>query len=106
MHDAPLSHPARIVQGLALLGLAYRATLYWRVPVAPGDAHGLVDVIDLGLGVVLFLTCSIGGLLALSGLIYPRLLGATQGVRLMLACLASFGAYWLLHPHMPRLIGP
>ncbi len=32
---------------LSVTGLVYRATLYWKIPVAPGDPYGLADIIEL-----------------------------------------------------------
>ncbi len=40
--------------GLSVIGLAFRSTLYWLIPVVPGEPAGLGDVIELLIQFLLF----------------------------------------------------
>jgi len=69
---------------LGALGLLFRATLYWSLPVAPGDPYGIADVIELLNGYLLMgLSCALipVGLV----LIIKR---SVRSPRLGVACLA------------------
>ncbi|MGE0483586.1 MAG: hypothetical protein AB7Q81_05575 [Gammaproteobacteria bacterium] len=96
----------RSVVALALLALAFRATLYGSLPRAVGAIYGTGDVIDFALAVLLFALCTacaaLGVLLALQagnererGMSFrPAVVGMT-----------TFVVYYLLHPLVPDL-GP
>ncbi len=90
--------------GLAILGLLYRATLYWQIPVASGEPYGLGDVLDLGFMVLLFVVaagCAATGVwLSASGDAAARRLA----FRPVLIGILSFVIYYFVHPAVPRLL--
>lgn len=91
---------------LAVLGLVFRSTLYWSIPVSGNEAYGLADVLELLIAVILLGICLIGVLMSLALSSKPRLQPRIQSIQLLVICLVSFGSYWFIHPLMPRLLGP
>jgi len=89
---------------IALLGLTYRATLFWLLPAGRGDAPGLAPLLDFGLAMLLFVVCvlcaGIGVAISLQG---------SQGdkryaYQAFFIGVLSFLLYDLLHPYVPRLM--
>jgi len=93
----------RAVLALALLALAFRATLYASLPRAAGARYGSGDVIDYALGLVLFLLCGLCA--ALGVLLTTRVTPAEQGraYRPVLIGMTTFVVYYLVHPYVPTL---
>jgi hypothetical protein len=89
---------------LAVAGLLFRATLYWKLPVDSGQAYGTGDVLDLGIALLLFVTC---GLCASAG-VAISILGEKADKRFAYQAffigVLSFVAYDWLHPYVPRLV--
>ncbi|MEM7254010.1 MAG: hypothetical protein AAF493_21535 [Pseudomonadota bacterium] len=89
---------------LAVGALIYRATVYWKIPVAPGEPYGLGDLIDFGLGLLVFLiacicaACGVGISMTAPPDIKP------QAYRPLFIGMGSFLLYYFLHPHVPRLL--
>jgi hypothetical protein len=93
-----------VTVALAILALVFRATLYWLIPGAPGEAYRLGDVLDFGLMVLLFFTgavcAGLGVVLSMRG----NELEQRLAFRPVLIGICSFVIYYLVHPHVPRLL--
>jgi hypothetical protein len=110
VRDHTINRAARLLERtcvtLALVALAFRATLYWRMPAAPGASYGPGDVLDFALGLVLFALCcacaASGVALSLRG---AQRDGAAmaRAYRPVVIGMTSFVVYYFLHPHVPRL---
>jgi len=50
---------------IAVLGLIYRSTVYWIIPVVDGEPYGLGDILDFGFAVLLILIAGFTLLLSL-----------------------------------------
>lgn len=93
-----------LAMAMALGALLFRATLYWVIPVTDGEPYGLADVIDFGLGLVLFLVCTV---CAATGVLLSFRQDPEEhrlAFRPVLVGILSFLAYYFLHPHVPRLV--
>ncbi len=44
---------------LYVLGIIFRQTLYWKLPVAPGDAYGIADILEVIFFFLILLACGI-----------------------------------------------
>lgn len=91
------------VLALGFAALLYRATLYGLIERPPGAAWGRGDVIDFGLGVVLFL---LGGVCAGAGILlstHPDCSDRGVAYRPVLIGMTTFVVYYLLHPYIPVL---
>lgn len=89
---------------LAIGALLYRGTAYWLFAPAPGEPYGLGDIIDFALAMVLFVVC---GLCAAAGLASSMSGDGSEqhlAFRPAVIGITSFVAYYLLHPHVPRLL--
>ena len=90
---------------LAVLGLLYRATVYWKIPVSPGDPYGLGDVIELFWFVALLVLAGITLMFSAVIAFVPQLRNARLAFMLFLAAVLSPTAYYLIHPFVPRIVG-
>lgn len=91
--------------GFLSWALIYRATIYSRIPLAPGDPYGIADVLEFGFGLVLLgiaLACVLAGTLLL---VVPRWRFVPLALGLIAVGVASVPAYMLLHPIAARLGG-
>jgi hypothetical protein len=79
---------------IAALGVVYRRTLYWRIPVAKGDPYGLGDIIDGLFFLVMFIAASITVLAAIIAFVKAQT--RAGGVLLLCGVLAYIG-YRTLH---------
>lgn len=99
---------ASIVQvlavSLAILGVVYRATYYWKIPVAPGEPYGVGDVIDFFFAVLVLMAAGTCLALGFVLLVFPRLQGRRQAVRAILVGVGSVVGYYVLHGIVPRLL--
>ena len=89
---------------LGAAALLYRATYYWQLPPPAGARYGLGDILDFGLGLGLFLICS---LCATSGVMLKLSLAHEEqqpAYRAVLIGISVFVVYYLAHPHVPRLM--
>ena len=105
---ATVQRAARLLEvasvALAIAALLYRATVYWSFAPAPGEPYGLGDIIDFALALLLFLVC---GLCAAAGLASSMSGDGSEqhlAFRPAVIGITSFVAYYLLHPHVPRLL--
>lgn len=93
-----------VTLGLVVVGLVFRATIYWTMQPQSGAAFGSGDILDFAIALALFLTST---LCAMSG-VGISLLGtqADKGLayRVMLVGILSFLAYEFLHGRVPRLM--
>lgn len=89
---------------IGVLALAYRATFYWTLPAASGNAAATGEVVDFALALLLFLVCA---LCATSG-VAISVLGERSDKRhayqAFFVGVLTFLAYDLLHPYLPRLM--
>lgn len=94
----------KVVIGLALLALLYRATLFWRLSAETGQAYGTGDLLDLALALLLFLLC----LLCAGVGVAISMLGEKEdkplAYKAFFVGILSFIGYDLLHPLIPRLM--
>lgn len=86
---------------LTIIGLAFRSTLYWLIPVMPDEPVGLGDIIELiilyalfGIGIFLIVASA---LLVMFKKINPALKAASIG-------LLSPLFYYIIHSYMPKLV--
>ena len=85
-------------------GWLYRATLYWRIPVAPGDPYGLGDVIELLIYLALLgSSASILGI-ALVFMLVPTFRRWPAIAALVGAGLLATPLYIAVHAHLPQLV--
>ena len=89
---------------LVAFGLLFRATLYWKIPVALGEPAGGGDIIELLIffGVLSFSALSL--LLSIVLFSIPPWRDRTLAIILLLLSVISAPAYYLLHPLVPRLL--
>lgn len=92
------------VVALAVLALLFRATLYWLIPVAEGEPYGLADVLDFALMVLLFITSSLCAGVGVWLSIRGDELAQRLAFRPVLVGICSFVIYYLIYPHVPRLL--
>lgn len=90
--------------GIAVSGLLFHATYYWRLGPEAGEPYGTGDIVDFLFALVLFLVCS---LCTVSGVLISAM-GQTedkgQAFRAVLVGILSFLGYEFLHGQMPRLM--
>ena len=86
---------------LTLLGLLFRATLYWLIPVEPGQPAGFGDVIEL---LIYLPIISMASLVLLLSVVAAFLKNYGGAIRVFLVGVASPLAYYFLHSYVPRLI--
>jgi len=84
-------------------GLAFRATLYPRLPVAPGEAYGLADIIEYGIGMLLLVAAASGFALGVLLIVLRRFALVRLGVVLLVFSLAAALAYRPLHSFVASL---
>ena len=89
---------------LCVVALAFRSTLYWRIPVASNEAISLGDLIEFYLLVSLLGTCVLAVLLGLVLALVPRIRLLDLAFRLLATGVGCFLVGWFIHPLMPRLM--
>ena len=85
----------------AIVALVYRATLYGMIEKPPGAAYGMGDIIDFGLGILVFF---LGGACAASGLfatLQQRDADPVNAYRPAVIGMTTFVVYYLIHPYIP-----
>lgn len=90
---------------LAVLGLLFRATIYWKIPISPSDPYGLSDVIELFWFVALLVLTGITIMFSAVIAFVQQLKNARLALMLLLAAILSPTAYYLIHPFVPRIVG-
>ena len=89
---------------LVLFGLIFRATLYWTLPISPGEPFGLADILEL---FIYFTILGMAGLLILFALLMLTV-PAWRNIRLaIIALIVSLimpPLYFMLHAVVPRLL--
>jgi len=93
-----------LVVVLAVVGLAYRATVYWLLPPAAGEPYGVGDIVDFALGMLIFLAGGLCAAAAVGASVSGD--GSEQHLvfRPAVIGITSFVVYYFLHPHVPRLM--
>jgi len=84
---------------LALLGLLFRATLYWKIPVASGEPAGLGDIIEM---LFYFAVLGAAGLVLALSLIVALLKNYRGAFKAFLAGIVTPVAYYFLFSYVPR----
>lgn len=93
----------RTVVALAVLALAYRATLYGTLAQPPGGGYGAGEIVDYALGLLLFLLCT--ACAALGVALSARAGDAERAMsyRPVLVGMTTFVVYYLVHPLVPTV---
>jgi len=86
---------------LALLGLLFRATLYWKIPVVSGEPAGLGDIIEM---LFYFAVMGVAGLVIAFSVIVALLKNYRGAIRAFLVGVVTPVAYYFLYSYMPRLL--
>lgn len=86
---------------LATVGLSFRGTLYWMLPVLPGEPYGLGDVMELSFFFLLLGTALLVLLSGVALLLFKELGLASRAVGMAVTVPL---VYFLLHPLVPRLV--
>jgi len=90
---------------LAVLGLLFRATVYWKIPVSPSEPYGLSDVIELFWFVALLVLAGITIMFSAVIAFVPQLKNTRLAFILFFAAVLSPTVYYLIHPFVPRIVG-
>jgi hypothetical protein len=85
---------------LAFAGLAFRATLYWQIPVEAGDAYSFGDILELHIYLILLVSAA---LVFLCSILLTLLKNYKAAVWIFLVSVITPFCYYLLHPIVPRL---
>ena len=96
-----VQYTAIILVCLALLGLLFRAALYWRMPIEAGEPIGLGDVIEL---LFYYAILAFSGLTLLFSMLLIWLQKYVDAIRFALIAINIPLAFYLLHSLVPRLI--
>jgi len=88
----------------ALLALGFRATLYWRWPPPPGASYGSGDLVDFGLGLVVFALATLAASCAVALSLRADRAGMAAAYRPLVVGTTTFAVYYFLHPYVPRLL--
>ena len=89
---------------LVIVALIFRATLYWWLPVAPGEPAGGGDVIELLLFFGILLVATITLVIGLLLMIVPAWRDMRLGIVVLIISLISPPMYFMLHSMMPKLV--
>ena len=87
--------------GLVVFGLIFRATLYWKLPVLPGEPAGIGDVIELLIYFAVLLFAALSMLFGILLLAIPSWRNAKLAAAILVAGLISPPAYYILHTFVP-----
>ncbi len=90
-----------IALGLSVIGLVFRSTLYWLIPVVTGESAGLGDVIEL---LILYSLFGISILLIVSGLILAFFNEVKPAFIAIAVGLLSPFLYCVIHSCVPKLV--
>ncbi len=89
---------------LVIAALIFRATLYWWLPVAPGEPAGGGDVIELLLFFGILLVATVTMVIGLLLMIVPAWRDMRLGIVVLIISLISPPLYFILHSMIPRLV--
>lgn len=90
---------------LAVVGLLYRATLYWKMPLLPGDPYGISDVIEVFWFMALLVLAGLTLMFSAAIAFVPQLRNARLAFVLFLAAILAPVGYYFIHPFVPRVVG-
>ncbi len=88
---------------MVLFGLIFRATLYWTLPVEPGEPVGVGDILEL---VIYFTILALAGLniiLALLTLMVPNWRDVRLAIIALIVSLVMPPLFFMLHSIVPKL---
>ncbi len=86
---------------VALVGLLFRATLYWKIPVEAGEPAGFGDVIEL---LLYFLILGASGVVLLLSALVALFKNYKSAFKVFIVGVVTPIAYYLLHSSVPRLL--
>ena len=89
---------------LAIIGLLFRATLYWKLPVAPGMPIGSGDIIELVLFYGILLLALLAMVLSLLLMVIPQWRDLRTAIVVLIISLITPPCYYILHAMTPRLM--
>lgn len=84
----------------------YRATLYWKFAVAPGEPYGLGDVLEVLMSYTLIAS---SGLILATALVFVAVRSLRQWHAIaLLACAGVLAVplFRIVEPHVPQLLSP
>jgi hypothetical protein len=85
-------------------GWLYRATLYWKFAVAPGEPYGLGDVLEVLISYALIAS---SGLTLATALVFVAVRSLRQWHAIaLLACVLAVPLFRVVEPHVPQLMSP
>ncbi|PSL10979.1 hypothetical protein CLV44_12460 [Marinobacterium halophilum] len=87
--------------GLTIIGLVFRSTLYWLIPVMPDEPFGLADIIELLIFYSLF---GSGVFLIISSLVLAVFRKAKPAMKAFSIGLLSPLLYYVIHAYVPKLV--
>jgi len=92
------------VLAIALLALAFRATLYWTLPGGGNGGSGPGALLDFGLALLLFLLCALCASAGVAISVLGERSDKRHAYQAFFIGVLSFLAYDLLYPHVPQLL--
>ena len=89
---------------LVISGLVFRATFYWTLPVNPGEAYGIADVLELVFYFTILAMAGLNIILGLLMLMIPNWRDIRLAVISLIISLIMPPLFFMLHTLMPRLM--
>ncbi len=89
---------------LVLFGLIFRATLYWTLPVAPGEPYGIADILELIIYFTILGMASLNVIVGLILLLVPNWRDIRLAVIALIVSLIMPPLYFMLHSLVPKLM--
>ena len=89
---------------LVLFGLIFRATFYWTLPINPGDAYGIADVLELVIYFAILAMAALTMLFAVLMLIVPAWRDIRIAIISLIVSLIMPPLYFMLHSFVPKLM--
>ena len=89
---------------LVLAGLVFRATFYWTLPVNPGDAYGVADVLELVIYFTILVMAGSNIILGLLLLMIPTWRDVRLAIISLIVSVLIPPLYFMLHSLVPRLM--
>lgn len=89
---------------LVIVALIFRATLYWWLPVAPAEAAGGGDIIELFLFFGILIVATITMLIGLLLMFVPAWQDMRLGLVVLIISVVSPPMYFMLNNLVPKLV--
>ncbi len=95
---------ASVSVAIAIIGLLYRSTVYWLIPVAPGEPYGFGDVLDFGFAVILIFSVGLTVIISLLLMVLWKRKNKKTALNIWVVSVVATVVYYLLYPILPRLV--